>query len=106
MFIFAEGIWDWYSWKCISSTNFKEEETLWIELPWPENTPNTYARDTETLDSCFDLIRSHQQCILQSPPLEIEPATTDCSAETLQLSHQFTSHTNQLEITVYTADET
>ena len=24
--------------------------------------------------------------------MEIEPATTDCSAETLQLSHQFISH--------------
>ena len=27
---------------------------LWIELPWPENPANTYARLTETLDSCFD----------------------------------------------------
>ena len=36
---------------------------MWIELPWPENLPNTYAWYTGTLDSCFDLIRSHQQCI-------------------------------------------
>ena len=50
----------------------------WIELPWPENSANTYARLTETLDSCFDLIRSRQQCIPWSPPLEIEPVTTDC----------------------------
>ena len=35
---------------------------LWIELPWSENPANTYAQYTETLDSCFDLIRSHQQC--------------------------------------------
>ena len=62
---------------------------LWIKLPWHENPANTYARHTETLDSCFNLIRSHQQCIPWSPPLEIKPATTDCSAETLQLSHQF-----------------
>ena len=40
-----------------------EELILWIELPWPENPPNTYARHTGTLDCCFDLIRSHQQCI-------------------------------------------
>ena len=34
---------------------------LWIELPWPENLANTYTRHTETLDSCFNLIRFHQQ---------------------------------------------
>ena len=34
---------------------------LWIELPSPEYPVNTYARHTETLDSCFDFIRSHQQ---------------------------------------------
>ena len=60
---------------------------LWIELPWPEIPANTYARHTETLDSCFDLIRFHQQCILWSLPQEIEPATTDCITETLQQSH-------------------
>ena len=54
---------------------------LCIELPWPENPANTYARHTETLDSSFDLIRSHQQCIPWPPPLVIEPATTDCSAD-------------------------
>ena len=67
---------------------------LWIELLWPENPANTYARHTGTLDSSFDLIRSHQQCIPWSPPQEIEPATTDCRAETLQLSQQSTSHTS------------
>ena len=30
-----------------------------IEQPWPENTVNTYARHTETLDSCFDLIEKY-----------------------------------------------
>ena len=34
---------------------------------------NTYAGHTETLDSCFEFIRSHQQYIPWSPPLEIEP---------------------------------
>ena len=71
----------------------------WIELPWPENPANTYARHTETLDSCFDLIRSHQQCILWSPPLEIKPATTDFRAETLQLSYQYLSHTSDAKLT-------
>ena len=34
---------------------------LRIQLPWPANPANTYARNTETLDSCFVFIRSHQQ---------------------------------------------
>ena len=44
---------------------FKEAELiLWDELSRPENPPHpTYARHTETLDSCFDLITSLQQCI-------------------------------------------
>ena len=50
------------------------------------------------LVSCFDLIRSHQQCILWSPPLEIEPATTDCRAETLQLSKQSILHTQNVDL--------
>ena len=45
-----------------------------------------------TLYSCFDLIWSHQQCILWSPPLEIEPATTECKAETLSLGHRSMLH--------------
>ena len=48
----------------------------------------------ETLDSCFDLIRSHQQCISWSPPLEIEPTTAEYKAETLPLGHQPTPHAN------------
>ena len=54
----------------------------------------TYARHTETLDSCFDRIRLHQQCIPWSHTLEIGPATTDCNiAETLLLRQQSISHT-------------
>ena len=34
-------------------------------------------------------------------PLEIEPATTDCSAETLQLSHQLTWYTTNAKSTSY-----
>ena len=64
-----------------------------------ENSANTYTRHTETLDSYFDLIRSYQQCILWSPPLEIKPVTTDCRAETLQLSQQFTLHTSDAKLT-------
>ena len=58
-----------------------------IELLQPENLANTWAWYTETVDSCFDLIRSHQQCIRWSPLMEIEPATTKCRAETQPLSH-------------------
>ena len=72
---------------------------LWLELIWSENPENTYVQHTETLDSCFDLIRSHQQCITWSPPLEIEPATTDSRAEIPQLSHQFISHTSDPKLT-------
>ena len=66
---------------------------LWIELPWPENLANTYAQHRETLDCYFDLIRSHQQCIPWSPPLEIELATINYRAETLQLSQLIISPT-------------
>ena len=67
----------------------KSLETYRMHLvPWPENPANTYARHTETLDSFFDLIRSHQQCIPWSPQLEIEKVTADCRAETLKLSYQ------------------
>ena len=62
---------------------------LFIELPWPANPVNTFARRTETLDSFFDFIRSQLQCILWSPSLEIE---------TLSLIHQSTSHTSDAEL--------
>ena len=83
--------WNWTSFLCIFFFFFffffffSRGIILWIELPWSEKPANTYARHTETLDSCFDLIRFHQQDIQWSPPLKIEPATTDCRAETLQL---------------------
>ena len=48
------------------------------------------------LDSCFDHIWSHQQCI---PPLEMEPATTEYRAESLLLSHWSTSHTSDAKLT-------
>ena len=72
---------------------------LWIRLPWPENPANTSARNTEALDRCFNLIRSHQQCIQWFPPLDIEPATTECRTESLTLtinSHRTQVMTNQL----------
>ena len=34
---------------------------MWIELPWPENPANTHARHTESLDSCFDLIKKKKK---------------------------------------------
>ena len=68
-------------------------------FPWPENPESTYTRHTETLDSCFDLIWSHQKCIPWSPPLEIKPATTDCWAETLQQSHLSISRTSDAKLT-------
>ena len=44
-----------------------------------------------TLNSCFDLIGSHQQCILWSPPLEIKPTTAECRSWN---STRFSSHDN------------
>ena len=72
---------------------------LWIELPQQENPANTSTQHTETLDRCFDLIRSHQQCIPWSSPLEIKPVTTECRAETLPLSPRSTSHTSDARLT-------
>ena len=70
---------------------------LWIELPWPENMASTYTWHTERLDSCFNLIRSHQQCILWSLPREIKSATTDCRAETLNwASHPYHSQEKRM----------
>ena len=53
----------------------------WITMTWKfgKHLHATYG----TLNSCFDLIGSHQ-CIPWSP-IEIEPSTTECRAETLPL---------------------
>ena len=57
------------------------------------------VRHTEPPDSCFDHIKCHQQCIPQSPPLEIQPATTECRAETLPLSYWSTLHASDAKST-------
>ena len=59
-------------------TYIEREELIYIKLEI------TMTRKSGThlhvrygaVDSCFDLIRSHQQCTPWSPPLEIEPTTT------------------------------
>ena len=56
---------------------------------------------TETLDSCFDLIRFHQQYIPWSPLREIEPATTYCRAKTLQLCYRPISYTSGAKLSVH-----
>ena len=68
---------------------------LLIELPWPEKPANTCVRHTETLDSCFDLIRSSQQCVPWSPPLDTKRETTGCRFKTLSLRRKFTWHTRE-----------
>ena len=50
-----------------------------------------------TLNCCFDLIGSHQQCIPWTPPLEIEPATTE--TQTLSLGYQFMPHISDAKST-------
>ena len=80
--------------------------TFWIEglyyINWITMTRKSgkhFHATYRTLDSCFDLIRFHQQCIPWSPLLEIEPATTESRAETLPLGHQSTSHTSDAKLT-------
>ena len=45
------------------------------------------------------LLGHHQQCISWSLPLEIEPVTTECRAETLPQSQQFTLQTSDTKLT-------
>ena len=52
-----------------------------------------------TLNSCFDLIGSHQQCIPWSPSLEINPATTKCRIKTVQLGYWTISHISNAKST-------
>ena len=73
---------------------------MWIELPWPENPVNTYAWHTETLDSCFYLIRS------QSSVSTVISTTGDQSSDhrlqsrnsttvpSIHIAHKLTSHGN------------
>ena len=56
---------------------------------------------TEPQGSCFDLIKSYQQHILCTPPLEIEPVTTEYRAKTLPLSYWFTLHTSNAKLTTH-----
>ena len=89
-----------YIYICMYIFFFKVEE-LYCELNYHNQKipANTCTWNMETLDNCFDLIRSHQQYILWSLPLKIEPATTECRAETLLLNHQPTSHTSDTKLT-------
>ena len=52
-----------------------------------------------TYGNTGQLIRSHQQCIPWTSPLEIKPATTDCRAETLRLAHRSIWHTSDAKLT-------
>ena len=56
--------------KCLGKqpTLRQYDSGLWLELPQPENLANTCVQHRETLDSCFDFIRSDLQCIRWSPP--------------------------------------
>ena len=66
---------------------------------------------TEPLDNFFDLIRSHQQRISRSPPLAIEPATTEPKLYRWPLIHiaqrqyglRSLVRSPEMEITVYAA---
>ena len=62
---------------------------LWIKLLCPENPANIACDIRKKMDSCFDLIRSHQQWSSQQ---KIELVTTECIAETLH----FFCHDNSI----------
>ena len=49
------------------------------------------VRHTEPLDSCFDLMTSHQHIYIVISSLEIEPATPDYRAKPLPVSYWSTS---------------
>ena len=72
-------------------------KSLWIELPRPENPPNTYAQYTETLNSCFDLIRSHQQCTPWSP---ISDDTLQCRNSTTEPPVHIANKWRQIQFTI------
>ena len=82
-----------------SSKYYNWSKHLRIEVPRPDNPTNTRVRHKEMLNNCFDLIVSHQQGIPGSLPLEIEPVTGECRAETLPLSQPTTSHTGDAKST-------
>ena len=73
---------------------------LWIELPY--NPANTYARHTETLDSCFDLISSVNSG-LHNWRSNQPPSRNSTTEPTVHIVHKWRQ---MVEITVYTADET
>ena len=54
---------------------------------------------TKPLDSCFDLVRSHQQCIQKSPPQEVKKETREYRAKTLPLNYRSTSLTSDAKLT-------
>ena len=72
----------------LKDSNGIDQHSLFLsrgnELPWPENTTKTYARPTETLDSCFDLIKSHEQ--YYTVISTAGDRTSNHRLETLQLS--------------------
>ena len=53
------------------------------------------VRNREPLSCCFDLIRSHQQCIPWSYQLEIEATNTECRVENHTLV-RFCDHGNSI----------
>ena len=61
----SEPGWNGNEW-CTFFLSLSRGIILWIELPWPENPANTYMQHKETLDSCFDLIRSHQHTVIST----------------------------------------
>ena len=72
---------------------------IYIHTHTHTHTHTHYVLHMKPLNSCFDLIRSHQQCIQWSPSLEFEPVTTECRAENLSLSHWSTSLTSHPKLT-------
>ena len=57
-----------------------------MNLNWAiilKNQPKTYFVNWITMTSCFNPIRSYQQCILRSPPLESKPVNIEYRTETI-----------------------
>ena len=87
-----------YAWHYLNKNNLSLIYIL-KQISMSEQSGKLCVRPTETLNSGFDFIRSHQQYILWSPRLATEPVTTEWKAETLPLSHWSTSRASVAKLT-------
>ena len=72
-----------------------------IELLWPENPVNTRARHMKPLDSCFDLIRPHQQVYTVISPYGNQTSNHRMQSRNSTTDHRSTLQTNDAKLISY-----